>query len=414
MSKDFDGVSAAYAGGIDDPWPIYRDCRANNPVMKGDIVSRFGATSFGSSVGRETYTLFKHADIMAVLRDPVGYQSGILMTNGLGAFLGDFMLTGMDGDRHRVVRGLLQPCFSVATVKAWRESVTVPLIRDEMVKGLVPRGRAELISDLALMFPIRVIYAILGFPNDPQAVSQFAGWALRILAGPAAGEAARAAAFNASQELYDHIKVIVAARRAAGTQGDDLMSRLIHTEFEGRALDDNEITNFVRMLLPAAAETTTRTFATLMTLLLERPQMWEQLRADRSLIPKAIDEAVRFEPVATYKVREVMADVEFRGVKIPKGSVVSCCAASGNRDEEVFEDSETFDINRKSRASFGFGFGTHACIGLLVAKSEIDVAVNAILDLMPDIRFDPDKPRPKFKGIQLRGPDAVHVVWTPS
>jgi cytochrome P450 len=148
-----------------------------------------------------------------------------------------------------------------------------------------------------------------------------------------------------------------------------------------------------------------------MTLLLERPQLLDRVRKDRSLVPKAIDEAIRFEPVATFKVRQAAQDLELAGMAIPKGAMVQCIVSSANRDEEAFENSEEFDIDRKPKPSFGFGFGPHMCIGQFIAKTELQVAVNAILDLMPNLRLDPDMPPPQITGAQLRGPKHVHVVW---
>jgi len=211
--------------------------------------------------------------------------------------------------------------------------------------------------------------------------------------------------------LYDAIKEVVVQRRAEGAEGDDLISRLIRAEYEGRSLDDHEVTTFVRSLLPAAGETTTRTFGTLMVQLLENPDVLERVRADRGLVNKAIDESIRYEPVATFKVRQAANATEIRGVQIPKGAMVSCIVSSANRDEEAFVNADKFDIDRKPRPSFGFGFGPHMCIGQFVAKTEINCALNAILDLMPNLRLDPSKPAPKITGAQLRGPHELHVLW---
>ncbi len=154
---------------------------------------------------------------------------------------------------------------------------------------------------------------------------------------------------QAAQALYDVVKVVVSQRRAEGASGDDLISRLINAEYQGRSLDDHEIATFVRSLLPAASETTTRTFGTLMSLLLQNPDVLERVRNDRSLVNKAIDEAVRFEPVATFKVRQAAKDLEIRGVAIPKGAMVQCIVTSANRDEDAFENADTFDIDRKAQ-----------------------------------------------------------------
>ena len=98
-------------------------------------------------------------------------------------------------------------------------------------------------------------------------------------------------------------------------------------------------------------------------------------------------------------------------MQIPKGAMVQAIVASANRDEEAFEHSEAVDVHRKPQSSFGFGFGPHMCIGQFIAKTELTVAINAVLDLLPNLRLDPDAPAPKITGAQLRGPHSVPVVW---
>ena len=215
----------------------------------------------------------------------------------------------------------------------------------------------------------------------------------------------------ASESLYKAVLERVSQVRAQGEFGGDLIGRLIVAEYEGRSLDDHEIATFVRSLLPAAGETTTRTFGTAMVLLLERPELLERVTNNRELVSSLIDEAVRYEPVATFKVRQASREVEIRGVTIPEGSMVQCIVASANRDEAAFDGADQFNIDRKVKPSFGFGFGPHVCIGQFIAKSELSVAINAVLDMLPNIRFDPDYPAPVIRGAQLRGPDSLHVVW---
>src|SRR5690606_40779556 len=120
----------------------------------------------------------------------------------------------------------------------------------------------------------------------------------------------------------------------------------------------------------------------------ERPELQERVRNDRKLIGKLIDETVRYEPVATFKVRQASKDVEIGGVMVPKGSMVQCMVISANRDEEAFDDTEVFDIDRKSRPSLGFGFGPHMCIVQFVAKVELTSSINGIFDLFLNFRLD--------------------------
>ncbi|WP_398311835.1 cytochrome P450 [Zoogloea sp.] len=415
LERAFAGVANNYGGNDVDLYPIYREMRKNSPIIAEDFMSKIGVPNIARyDAERKTFTVFKHKDVMAVLRDATNYTSGFI-AEGLGAFFDGLILTGMDGEAHRRARALLQPIFMPDVVNTWRDSKMDPIVRNEYLKPLVPQHKADLM-DFGLHFPIRLIYALIGFPDDqPEKVEQYAAWALAILAGPQVdpekAAAARKAAMEAAQCLYDAVKEAVVEVRRNGAEGNDLISRLIRATYEGRSLDDHEITTFVRSLLPAAGETTTRTFGSLMVLLLERPDVLDRVRKDRSLVPKAIDEAIRLEPVATFKVRQAAQDLELAGMQIPKGAMVQCIVTSANRDEDVFDNSEEFDIDRKVKPSFGFGFGPHMCIGQFIAKTELQVALNAVLDLLPNLRLDPDQPKPRITGAQLRGPHSVPVIW---
>ncbi|PKO28169.1 MAG: cytochrome P450 [Betaproteobacteria bacterium HGW-Betaproteobacteria-18] len=415
LEKAFAGVADNYRGDDVDLNELYRNMRKNSPIIAENFMAKLGVPNIaGLDPDRPTYTVFKHKEVMAVLRDAANYTSGFI-AEGLGAFFDGLILTGMDGDAHKKARGLLQPIFMPDVVNTWRDAKMDPIVRNEYLIPLIPQKKADLM-DFGLYFPIRLIYALIGFPDDdPEKIKQYAAWALAILAGPQLdaekAAIARKAAMEAAAALYDAVKIAVVDVRKNGGLGNDLISRLIRAEYEDRKLDDHEITTFVRSLLPAAGETTTRTFGSLMVLLLERPELLDRIRADRSLIGKAIDEAIRLEPVATFKVRQAAQDLELSGMSIPKGAMVQCIVASANRDEDVFENSEVFDIDRKVKPSFGFGFGPHMCIGQFIAKTELQVALNAILDLFPNIRLDPEQPRPEITGAQLRGPHSVPVIW---
>ena len=416
INTNFRSVSDTYDGtGVTNPFPLYAELSRTSPVMEGDILARFGVPSqadYGNK-GRQVFTIFRNEDVMSVMRDPETWRSSLLM-DGLGAFLGDVMLSALDGQAHKRLRNLIAPCFSSGVLKRWNERMIVPIIRNEYVDIMRPHGRAELVHDFALPFPVRIIYAILGFPPDRDSIDRFAGWALRILAGPQKDpektKAAMQGAFEAAQELYDHVRPIVERRRAEGAVGDDMIAYLLRAEHEGQRLDDHQVTNLVRMMLPAAAETTTRTFANMMVLLLEHPDILERVRRDRSLVRAALIESMRYEPVAAFHARQASRDVTLRGVTIPAGAAVSVCAASANRDVDIYKNPDIFDIDRPLRPILGFGYGVHACMGMQVAQMEIDAALDALLDL-PNLRLDPDKPRPQIRGMQLRGPDAIHVLW---
>lgn len=414
LERAYSAVSDTYKG-TGDIHAACRQARAESPIFVGDFIRQFGVpTNAGMQQGtRPTFALFRHQDVMAVLRDASSYTSGFI-AEGLGAFFDGLIVLAMDGEQHRSVRALLQPAFMPETVNKWRDQIDA-VIRKDFLEPMVGLKKADLM-EFGLGFPIREMYALMGFPTDnTEQYRQYAAWALAMVGGnqidPAKAVEARRNAGIAVKLLYDAIFAVVVQRRASGSVGDDLIGRLLRAEHEGRMLDDHEVTTFVRSLLPASGETTTRTFSSVMVLLLTTPGLLERVRADRVLVPKLIDEAVRFEPVATFKVRETAKEVQFHGVTIPKGSFIQCMVASANRDEEVFEHPDVFDIDRRTKLSFGFGFGPHMCIGQFVAKMELNCAVNALLDLFLNLRLDPDKPAPRIEGAQLRGAAHVHVLW---
>ena len=412
----FRSVSATYdAHGVDDPYPLYAKARRECPVMEGDILAQYGIPSQAdyANRGRQVFSVFRHADVRAVLQDDKTWSTDLLR-DGLGAFLGEMFLTAKDGKPHRQLRGLLQTCFKPEAVRQMKTGLIEPMMEREFSAPLRPRRQMELLADLALPFPIRAIYTVLGFPDDPAAAARFADQALQILNGPQVdperAEEAMAQAFRAAGELDASVQEVVRSRRTNGADGEDMISRLVRGELDGESLTDEQIAGIVRMILPAAAETTTRTLANMFVLLLRHPDQLERVRAERSLLPKAITETMRLETVAGYLARQATRDTELSGVAIPKGAAVSLVMGSANRDETVFDDPDRFDLDRPLKTTFGFGHGVHMCLGMPVAKIELETAANFLLDL-PNLRFDPAHLEPQLRGLQFRGPEAVHLVW---
>lgn len=417
LEKAYKSVSDIYKGADIDIHDACAKMREISPIYEGDFIAQFGVpTNAGVHQGtKPTFALFRHKDVMNILRDADTYTSGFI-AKGLTSHFGGLVVLGMDGEEHRNLRKLLQTAFMPQTVNKWKGSID-EVMRDKFIKPLIPKKKAD-IMNFGLHFPIRVMYALMGFPmDDEETYNKFAAWALVMVGGnqvdPDKIEEAKANALKASQGLLDAITGIVVDRRAlpVDERPDDLISYLLIAEYEGRTLTDYEVATFVRSLLPAAGETTTRTFSCALALMFNTPGLLDRVRADRDLVPKLIDETARFEPVSTFKMRETSKEVEFYGVKIPKGSFVQGMVVSANRDEDVFENPEVFDIDRKQKPSFGFGFGPHMCIGQFVAKMELVSALNACLDLLPNLRLDPDMPKPEIQGAQLRGASEIHVVW---
>ena len=416
MARDFAAVSGVYNGAdVTSPYEQMKEWRAKTPVLEGDILRIFKAPSQADwmGTGRKVYTVFRYKDVHQVLRDDKNWLSK-QNAEGFGSAVDNFLLTGMDGEEHHKWRAVLQPPMMPSAIKKWKDNLICPIIEDEFIGAMRPKGKADLLLDFVLAFPVRVVYKMFGLPDDMVAAMQSAGWALQIVGGPRFDpeemKTSIPAAMEAGQRLYEYVLPAVQERRKSGIVRDDMIGFLMGLNVDGKTFTDEDITTFIRMTLLAAGETTSRSFWNMIVLLLERPYVWERLLLDRSLIPKAVVETMRLETVAGHLGRLAARDMEIGGVTIKKDEAVTVCISSANRDPEVYENPDELILDRPMRPVMSFGFGPHICMGMHLAKLEMEIALNAMLDL-PNFRLDPDYPKPVIRGIQLRGPDQLHVKW---
>ncbi|WP_157108776.1 cytochrome P450, partial [Aldersonia kunmingensis] len=213
----------------------------------------------------------------------------------------------------------------------------------------------------------------------------------------------------ASLALEEYFAPILAERRK--NPADDLISRLAVAEIDGERLEDGEIFSFLRLLLPAGVETTYRSLGNLIFGLLTHPEQFEAIRADRSLIPQAIEEAVRWEAPLLTITRVATKDTELGGIAIPAGSSVMPMLGAANRQEDRYEDPDSFNIFRPARANISWGYGAHVCLGMHLARLEMRVAMNLLLDRLPNLRLDLDGNDPHIRGQVFRSPTALPVLF---
>jgi cytochrome P450 len=167
--------------------------------------------------------------------------------------------------------------------------------------------------------------------------------------------------------------------------------------------------SFLRQLMNAAGDTTYRGTSVLLTALLENPGQLDAIRADRSLIPQAIEEALRWDGPVAVQLRMAAVDTELGGVPIPAGSLLDVVAAAANRDPAIYADPDRFDIFRDRKPHFSFSRGPHICVGQHLARVEMTRALHAVIDHLPGLRFDPDHPRARIQGSMMRVPRHLHV-----
>jgi cytochrome P450 len=393
----------AQAVGFPDPYPTFAELRAQGGMHARDVLQEeFGFSSPIVHAGqRPVFSALGYDAATQVMRDG-GAFSNAVYAESMGLVMGRNILM-MDGAEHRDKRRLLQSAFTRRSVEAWRVEVIRPIIEGAYLKRLVERGRADLMRDFAVSFPVSVIHRILGLPNDHR--TDFHRWAAELLFiefDPMTGLAA-------SQALGEHLLAVMKDRR--NSLGDDVISTLLRAEEDGLALNDEDVLGFIRLMLPAGAETTMRTTGTVITALLSDPDQLERVREDRSLIPRAVEEAMRWQSPVQIVFRVCTSDTSVEGVDIPADTVINVVLGSANRDESRFPDPDRFDLDRVTDGHLGFAFGPHLCIGLHLGRMEAEVAVNALLDRLPNLRLDPDAPPPEFSGLTFRGPVSIPVVW---
>jgi len=376
------------------PYPMWAKARGVCPVMRTE--GQLGDP-------RATYHVTTHADVERVLRDSRTFSSSI---NGevIGQYMGELILA-MDGDEHKQYRGLVSHAFRASALARWDRELVAPII-ESVLDVIAPIGRADLVRDVTTRYPVQVICGIVGVPIDDH--EQFVAWSEQINIGPLHPEAGMAA----SQAMRAYLEPIVAARRAAPT--GDLLSELVTAEIDGERLTDEKIYGFLRLLLPAGAETTFRVMGSALLALLTHPAEMARVRADRALIAAVIEETLRWETSVTMVSRVATADAEVGGCPIPAGSPVAVITGSANHDSTRYPDPETWRLDREPQQHLAFGWGPHLCLGMHLARLELTAGLNAILDRLPNLRLDPDAPAPVIQGLAFRGPDALPVLFDPS
>jgi cytochrome P450 len=395
--------SAVGVGQIRDVHPVFHELRGECPVHVGPLHERFGlevgmeAALLGDRV---PYAVVSFDTVQGVLKDGQTFSSSGY-AESMGLLMGHSILE-MDEPEHHRYRSLIQQAFTRKAMERWEAELVVPIV-DGLIDEFADRGRAELVRELFFPFPVHVIAGLLGLPSE--GLPQFHRKAVELITVMVDVERG----LLASQWLYDYFAAIIADRRARPL--DDVISVLTQAELDGQRLTDDEIIAFLRLLLPAGAETTYRSSSNLMFGLLTNPEQLAALRDDRSLMQAAIEEGLRWEPPLTGIGRTAMRDVEVAGVTIPAGCPVMVEMGAANRDPARWDRPDEFDIHRKMQPHMSFAFGPHMCLGMHLARMETTVVMNHVLDRLPDLRLDPDGGETYISGLSFRAPNQLPVLF---
>ncbi len=376
------------------PYSMWADARAS------DLVIEFEGSGFDP---RTSFHVSRYADAERVLRDWETFSSSI---NGdvIGQYMGDLILA-MNGKEHRQYRNLVAHAFRASVLDRWDAQLVRPVI-DGLLADIAPLGRADLVAAVTSQYPVQVICGIVGVPLEDHA--QFARWAEEINMGPLHHERGMAASVG----MRDYLEPLVADRRANPT--GDLLSELVHAEVDCERLSDEKIYGFLRLLLPAGAETTFRVLGNALCALLTHPDDLARVVADPELIPEVIEETLRWETSVTMVSRIAAVDTEVAGCPIAAGSPVNVLTGSADRDVDRFDDADEWKLGRPQQHHLAFGTGPHQCLGMHLARLELRAGLEAILRRLPNLRLDPDASPPVIQGYAFRGPDALPVIFDPA
>ncbi|MDG9687049.1 cytochrome P450 [Streptomyces sp. DH18] len=326
----------------------------------------------------------------------------------------------LSGREHAVRRALVAPAFRGSDL---REKFLPVIERNsrELIDTFRDAGSVDLVADYATRFPVNVIADMLGL--DKSDYERFHGWYTAVIAflGNLSGDPEVTRAGERTRvEFAEYMLPIIRERREA--PGDDLLSTLCTAEVDGVRMGDEDIKAFCSLLLAAGGETTDKAIAGIFTNLLRHPEQLEAVRADRTLIPRAFAETLRYTPPVHMIMRKSATEVALGGGTVPAGSTVTCLIGAANRDEDRYRNPDAFDIFREDLTAsnafsaaadhLAFALGRHFCVGALLAKAEVEIGVGQLLDAMPDLRladgFDPVE-----RGVFTRGPQSLPVRFTP-
>lgn len=401
MDSQVDDVAAALdkpADFIRNPYPYFADKRGGAGIFPGTVMD-FSKTP-PALRPKTPFAAVSFEAVNQVFRDSDSFNSRIYdMTIGL--FLGPTILA-MEGEPHRKHRNLVSSAFKRKSLVHWEPDVVRPVCT-ALIDEVIDAGTADLVSDFTFEFPTRVISKLLGLPEED--LPWFRQRAMELISYTVDHERA----FTASTALKDYFLAQMDKRKSRPTA--DIIGDLVTAEVDGEKLTDEAIFSFLRLLLPAGLETTYRATSNLLFLLLTHPDQFAAVRADHDLIGAAIEEGLRYETPLTTVQRTAIRDTQVAGVAVPAGAVVDVCIGSANRDESRWERAEEFDIFRKWIPHITFAAGEHTCMGLHLARMEMRVAMECLLERLDEITLVTDGD-PHIYGQPFRSPRSLPVTFS--
>lgn len=378
-----------------DPYPAFAWMRRHEPLYFDEGNGIWGAT--------------RHADVRAIGQDPGTFSNGA--TGSRPDAFAMPMMIDTDAPEHRRRRRLVSHGFTPAAVRDLERHIRT--VCDGILDAVCEQGRCDLVGEVAAPLPLFVIGDMLGV--EPSDRAQLLQWSDAMLAAQGVPDpAAMQRAGQAFAEWREYILARVEDRRRTG-DASDLIGTLVHTEIDGDRLDEDSLVYETLLILIGGDETTRHVISGGIEALLRHPDQFEALRADRALVPDAVEEMLRWVSPIKNMNRTALRDVELGGRTIRAGQKVLLLYPSANRDEVVFDRADEFDIRRRPNDHVAFGFGAHLCLGNRLARAELAVMVDRICDRFPSLALaDPAAPVVCRPSNFVSGIESLPVVFTPT
>jgi len=380
----------------ENPYPYYAELRQHAPVYQVEgaglwVVSRYDDVVF----------VVKHPELFSSA--PMNFQSareGFFSANAA-------TIIGADPPAHTRLRTLVNRGFTPRRIAALEPRIQA--IANELVTSVRERQEFDLTADLSIPLPVIVIAEMLGV--EPERRVDFKRWSdsiVTVISGTPTEQEQLLLRPN-MKAFRDYFEEVVAQRRESPK--DDLISVLVRAQETEQALTPEEVIAFAALLLVAGNETTTNLIGNAVLALLDHPNEFAKVRANRLLVANLVEETLRYDGPVQGLFRMTTQEVALAGTTIPAGAVVMPLFASADRDERVFPDPDRFDVTRNADGHVAFGFGIHFCLGAALARLEARVALEALLfDLPPFVRAG-NGPVERINSIFLRGPKALSLAF---
>jgi cytochrome P450 len=384
-----------------DPYALYARGRREHPVYLHE------------GLPLRVASVFRYADVQAILRDDVGFSNSFPLNRQLAELASDDLpppsMLGTDGEEHARLRGLVNKAFTPRIVR--RLEPRMREIARELAEAAAAKVEVDLVQALTYPLPVAVIAEVIGIPGGDRA--QFKAWSDEAVASLGLvffGGLDRERAERQGRLLADMREYLVPlAEERARSPREDLLTGLVQAEHEGSHLSYDEMIQMVVLLLVAGNETTTTLIGNAALEILARPELEARLRAEPARLEGAIEEVLRFSSPVQFDPRRVTRAVELHGVKLEPDDYLLCWLGSANRDEAVFERAEEFDPERERIPHLAFGFGAHFCIGSNLARLEARVALEALLAATKGMERAGEGPLPLHPSPVFRGVTSLPV-----